>query len=158
MYSTHNKEKFVVAEIFIRTLKNKIYKYMASIPKNEYIGKFNDIINKYNDTYNSKIKMKPVDLKSSTYIKTNKEINDKDPKFKIGDIVRISKDQNIFSKGYVPNWSEEVFVINKVKNTVSWHVLVVIVKAKQVKQKGYNSSFNSWIDNKDILEMNEYFP
>ena len=130
MYSTHNEEKYVVAERFIRTLKNKIYKYMASIPKNEYIGKFNDIISKYNDKYNSTNKMKPADLKWSTYIKTNKEINDKDPKFKIGDIVRISKDQNIFSKGYVPNWSEEVFVINKVKNTVSWHVLVVIVKAK----------------------------
>ena len=133
MYSTHNKEKFVVAEIFIRTLKNKIYKYMASIPKNEYIGKFNDIINKYNDTYNSTIKMKPVDLKSSTYIKTNKEINDKDPKFKIGDIVRISKLKNIFVKGNVLNWSEEVFgLLKKLKTLYSRYMLVVILKTKKL--------------------------
>ena len=133
MYSTHNKEKFVVAEIFIRTLKNKIYKYMASIPKNEYIGKFNDIINKYNDTYNSKIKMKPVDLKSSTYIKTNKEINDKDPKFKIGDIVRISKLKNIFVKGNVLNWSEEVFgLLKKLKTLYSRYMLEVILKTKKL--------------------------
>ena len=133
MYSTHNKEKFVVAEIFIRTLKNKIYKYMASIPKNEYIGKFNDIINKYNDTYNSTIKMKPVDLKSSTYIKTNKEINDKDPRFKIGDIVRISKHKNIFVKGNVLNWSEEVFgLLKKLKTLYSRYMLVVILKTKKL--------------------------
>ena len=133
MYSTHNKEKFVVAEIFIRTLKNKIYKYMASIPKNEYIGKFNDIINKYNDTYNSKIKMKPIDLKSSTYIKTNKEINDQDPKFKIGDIVRISKLKNIFVKGNVLNWSEEVFgLLKKLKTLYSRYMLVVILKTKKL--------------------------
>ena len=133
MYSTHNKEKFVVAEIFIRTLKNKIYKYMASIPKNEYIGKFNDISNKYNDTYNSKIKMKPVDLKSSTYIKTNKEINDKDPQFKIGDIVRISKLKNIFVKGNVLNWSEEVFgLLKKLKTLYSRYMLVVILKTKKL--------------------------
>ena len=73
----------------------------------------------YNNTY-STIKMKPVDVKSSTYINSSKEINDEHPKFKIGDIVRISKYKNIFTKGYVPNWSEEVIVIKKVKNTVLW--------------------------------------
>ena len=68
--------------------------------------------------------MKPVDVKSSTYIDFNKEINDENSEFKIGDIVRISKYKNIFSKGYTTNWSEEVFVIKKVKNTVSWtHVI-----------------------------------
>ena len=63
--------------------------------------------------------MKPVDIKPSTYINSGKEINDKGPKFKVGDIIRISKYKNIFSKGNVPNWSEKVF-ITKVKNTVSW--------------------------------------
>ena len=68
--------------------------------------------------------MKPVDVKSSTYIDFNKGINDENSEFKIGDIVRISKYKNIFSKGYTTNWSEEVFVIKKVKNTVSWtHVI-----------------------------------
>ena len=67
---------------------------------------------------------KTFDVKSSAYIDSSKEINGKDPKFKIGDIVRISKYKNIFAKGYVPNWSEEVFVIKKVKNTVPWRYVV----------------------------------
>ena len=75
MYSTHNEGKYVVAERFIRTLKNKIYKYMTSISKNVYIDKLDDIVNKYNNTYHSTIKMKPVDVKSSTYIDSSKEIN-----------------------------------------------------------------------------------
>ena len=113
MYSTHNEGKSAIAERFIRTLKNKIYKYMTSISKHVYIGELNDIVNKYNNIYHSTIKMKPVDVKSSTYISSSKEINDKDAKFKIGDIVRISKYKNIFVKGYLPNWSEEIFVIKK---------------------------------------------
>ena len=77
-----------------------------------------DIVNKYNNTYHRTIKMKPDDVKPSTYIESSKEINYENPKYKIGDIVRISKYKNIFAKGYVPNYSEEVFVIKKVKNTV----------------------------------------
>ena len=96
MYSTYNEGKSVVAERFIRTLRNKIYKYMTSISKNVYIDKLNDIINKYNNTYHRTIKVKPVEVKSSTYIVSSNEINDKDPTFKIGDIVRISKYKNIF--------------------------------------------------------------
>ena len=81
MYSAHNEGKSVVTEIFIRTLKNKIYKYMTSISKNVYIDKLDDIVNKCNNTYHSTIKMKPVYVKSSTYINYSKEINDEDPKF-----------------------------------------------------------------------------
>ena len=78
--------------------------------------------------------MKPVDVKSNTYIDSSKEINDKDPKFKIGDIVRISKYKNIFAKGYTPNWSEEVFVIKKVKNTLPWtHVINDLNREKIVE-------------------------
>ena len=109
MYSTHNEGKSFVAEIFFRTLKNKISKYMTSISENVYIDKLDDIVNKYNNTSHSTIKMKPVDVKSCAYIDTSKETDDKDPKFKIGDFVRISKYKNIFAKNYVPNWSEEVF-------------------------------------------------
>ena len=124
VYSTHSEGKSIIAERFIRTLKNNIYKYMISISKNGYIDKLDVIVNKYNNTYHSTTKMKPVDVKSSTYIDFNKEINDENSEFKIGDIVRISKYKNIFSKGYTSNWSEEVFVIKKVKNTVSWtHVI-----------------------------------
>ena len=115
IYSTHNEGKSVVAESFIRTFKNKICKYMTSKSKNVYIDKLDDIVNKYNNTYHRTIKMKPVDVKSNRYINSSKEINDKDPKFKVGDIVRISKYKNIFAKVYASNWSEEVFVI---KSTV----------------------------------------
>ena len=114
MYSTHNERKSVIAERFIRTLKTKIYKHMTSISKNVYIDKLNDIVSEYNNTYHTKIKMKPVDVKDNTYIDFKKEVNDKDPKFKVGDYVRISKYKNIFAKGHIPNWSEEIFVIKKV--------------------------------------------
>ena len=73
-----------------------------------YICKLDDIVNKYNNTYHSTIKMKSVDVRSSTYIESSKEIISQNPKFKIGDTVRISKYRNIFAKGYVPNWSEEL--------------------------------------------------
>ena len=76
--------------------------------------------------------MKPLDIKSSTYVNTSKEINDEDPKFKIGDIVRTSKYKSIFAKGYVPNWSEEVFVIKKVKNTVPGTYVISDLKGKEI--------------------------
>ena len=114
IYSTHNEGKSF-AERFIRTLKSKIYKYMTSISKNVYINKLDDIVDEYNNTYHTTIKMKPADVKDNTYINANKEINNKDPKFKVDDHVRILKYKNIFAKGYMPNWSEEVFVIKKLK-------------------------------------------
>ena len=68
--------------------------------------------------------MKPVDVKDNTYIDFKKEINNKDPKFKVGDHVKISKYKNIFAKGYMPNWSEEIFVIKKIKNTLPWTYVI----------------------------------
>ena len=91
---------------------------MTSISKNVYTDKLDGIVYKYNNIYHITIKMKPIDIKSKTYIDSSKEINNKVPKFKIGDIVRISNYKNIFGKGYTPNWSEEILVIKKVKNTV----------------------------------------
>ena len=132
MYSTHNEAKSVVAERFIRTLKSKIYKYMTSISKNVYINKSDDIVNEYNNTYHATIKMKPIDLKDNTYINTDKEINNKDHKFKVGDRVRISKYKNIFAKGYTPNWSEEVFVVKKVKNTVPWTYVINDLNGEEI--------------------------
>ena len=95
---------------------------MTSVSKNVYIDKLDDIVNKYNNTYHSTIKMKPVDVKSNTHIDSSKEINDKNPRFKIGD-VRISKYKNIFGKGYTPNWSKEVFVFKKLKILYHGHML-----------------------------------
>ena len=91
MYSIHNEGKSVVAERFIRTLKTKIYKYMTSISKNVYIDKLDDMVNEYNNTYHRTIKMKPVEVKDNTYIDFKNEVNDKDPKFKVGYHVRTSK-------------------------------------------------------------------
>ena len=109
MYSVHNEGKSVVADRFIRTLKTKIFKYMTSKSKNMYIDKLDDIINEYNNTYHRTIKMKPVDdVKDNTYIDFGKESNDKDPKFQVGDHVRISKCKSIF----------EIFVFSKIKNTI----------------------------------------
>ena len=100
MYSTHKEGKSVVAQRFIRSLKNKIYKHMSSVSKNVYIDKLDYIVNEYNRTYHKTIKMKPVDVKDNTYINFGKEVNDKDPDptFEVGDHVRISKYKNIFAK------------------------------------------------------------
>ena len=132
MYSLNNEGKSVVAERFIRTLKSKIYKYKTSISKNVYIDKLDDIVDEYNNTYHTTIKMKPIDVKDNTYINTDKETNDKGPKFKVDDRVRISKYKNIFAKGYTPNWSEEIFVIKKAKNTVPWTYVINDLNSEEI--------------------------
>ena len=110
IYPKHNEEKSVVAERFIRTLKNRIYKYMTSVSKMFILKQLK----------HSTIKMKPVDVKSNKYIDSSEEINNKDSKLKIVDTVRTSKYKNIFAKSYTLNWSKEGFVIKKVKSTVPW--------------------------------------
>ena len=132
IYLAHNEGKSVVAERFIRTLKNKIYKYMTSMSKRVYIDKLDDIVNKHNNTYHRVNKRKPVNVKSSTNIDFDKENNKESPKFKIGDNVRISKYKSIFAKGYILNWIEEVFVIKKVKNTVPWTYVISDFKGKEI--------------------------
>ena len=128
---THNEIKSVVVEGFIRSSKNEIYKYMT-LSKFVYIDKLDEIINAYNNTYHREIKMKPVAVNPSPYIDFDKRNNDKDPKFKIGDFARISKYKNIFEKVYVPNWSEEFFVITKVKNTVGWTCVISDINGQEI--------------------------
>ena len=113
MYSTHNERKSVVAERFIRTLKNKIYKHMPAISKNVYFDVLNDIVNKYDNTYHKTIKIKPINDKHDSFAEYKEESNEKDPRFKVNDYVRISKYKNIFAKEYATNWSEEIFVAKK---------------------------------------------
>ena len=117
-----NEGKSAVSERFIRTLENKSYKHISSILKKVDINKLDDVVNKYINTYHSTIiaQMKPANVKLNTYIDSNKENKKEDPKFKVGDHIRILKHKNIFAKGYIPNLSKEVFVIKKVKNTVPW--------------------------------------
>ena len=146
---------------------------MTAISKIAYFNVLDDIVNKYNNTVYRAIKMKPIDVTSDSYVEYNENFNKKDPKFKIRDCLRISKYKNIFAKGYAPNWSEEVFVVNKIENTVPWTYVVSDLNGekiigsfykkelqktnqkeftieKDIKWKGYDNSFNSWIDNKDL--------
>ena len=119
MYSTYNKAKSVVAERFIRTLKNKLYKHMTATGKNVYYDVLDDVVNKYNNTKHSTIKMKPIDVKNNKRVYID-EHNEKDSRFKLGDRVRISKFKNIFAKGYTPNWSKEIFIVDKINDTVPY--------------------------------------
>ena len=119
MYSTYNEGKSVVAERFIRTLKNKLYKHMAATGKNVYYDVLGDVVNKYNNTNHSTIKMKPIDVKNNKRVYID-EHNEKDSRFKVGDRVRISRYKNIFAKGYTPNWSKEIFIVDKINDTVPY--------------------------------------
>ena len=131
MYPGHNEGKSVIDERFIRTLKNNIYRYM-----------------------------KLAGAKSSTYIDYRKEISNKEPKFKIGDIVKISKYENTFAKSHTPNWSQKAFVIKKVKSTVPCTYVISDLNGEKmlkkgdklyVKRNGYDSSYNSCINKKDLV-------
>ena len=119
MYSTYNEGKSVVAERFIRTLKNKLYKHMTATGKNVYYDVLDDVVNKYNNTKHSTIKMKPIDVKNNKRVYID-EHNEKDSKFKASDGVRISRYKNIFAKGYAPNWSSEIFIVNKINDTMPY--------------------------------------
>ena len=93
---------------------------MTAISKNVYFDVLNEIVNKYNNTVHRTIKMRPTDVTPDSYSEYNEDSNKKYLKFKVGDHVRISKYKNIFTKGRAPNWSEEVSVVNKIKNTAAW--------------------------------------
>ena len=97
-----------------------IYKYIAAVSKNVYFDVLGDIVHNYTNTFHRIIKLKSIDVKPDFYAEYNVDSNEEDPKFQVDEYVRISKYKNTFAKGYTPNWSEEVFVINKIKNTVLW--------------------------------------
>ena len=137
MYSTFNEGKSVVAERFIKTLENKIYKHMTTIGKNVYTDILDDIVKKYNNTVHSSIKIKPKDVTDDSFIEYSEETNKKSPKFKVDDNVRVSKYKNIFAKVYTPNWSEEVFVVNTVQNRVPWTYLINDLNGEEIKGSFY---------------------
>ena len=134
MYSIYNEGKSIVAERFIKTLKNKIFKHMSAISKNVYFDVIDDIKynNKYNITVHRTIQMKQVDVNSDSYAEYNEDSNKKDPKLKVGDDVRISRHKSIFAKRYTQNWSEEVFVISKIKNTVPWTYVISDLNGEEI--------------------------
>ena len=110
----------IVAERFIRMLKSKIFQHMTAVSKNVYFDVLDDFANKYNNTVHRTIKMKPIDVTSDSYAEYNEDSNVTKPKLKVGDHVRISKYKNVFAQRYTQNWSEEAFVVSKIKNTVPW--------------------------------------
>ena len=110
---------------------------MTAVSKNIYIDVLGDIVNKYNNTVHRTIKMKLIDVTSDSYAEYNEDSNVTNPKFKVGDHVRISKYKNIFAKGYAPNWSEEVFVVSKIKNTVPWTYVVSDLNGEEITGSFY---------------------
>ena len=161
---------------------------MTTVGRNAYFNVLDDIIDKYNNTYHSSIKIKPKDVTDNSPVEYNgtafnEEPNEKDTKFKVGDHVKISRYKKIFAMGYAPNLSEEIFIVKKIKHTVPWTYVISdlngeeimvsfyekelqktnqkefriekVIKRKgnklYVKWKGYDNSFNSWIDKKDLV-------
>ena len=110
---------------------------MTTIGKNLYFNDLDDIVKKYNNTVHSSIKMKLKDVKNDTFIENVEENNKNDPEFKVGDNVRISKYKNIFAKCYTSNLSEEVFVVNKIQNTVPWTYLINDLNGEEIKGSFY---------------------
>ena len=178
MYAACIEEESLVAERFIWTLNNNIFKHMTAVSKNVYFDELDDIVNKYINT----VQMKTIDAITDFYAKYNEDSNENKPKFKVGDHVRISKYRNIFSKASTKNWSKEILIIRKIKNTVPWTYAIsdlngepiagsfyekelqktsqekfrieIVLKRKSdklyVKWKGYDNSFNNQIDKKDL--------
>ena len=123
--------------LLLLLLKNKIFKHLTAISKNVYFDVLDDFVSKYNNIVHRTIKMKPIDVTDDSYPEYNDNFNKKYPKFKVGDHVRISKQKNIFAKGYAPNWSEEVFVVSKIKNTVPWTYVVSDLNGEEITGSFY---------------------
>ena len=163
LYSTFNEGKSVVTERFFRTLKNKLYKDMANIGKNVYYDVLDDIVTEYNNTKHSTIKMKPKDVKNDTAelnslepttkssaIARNKRVyidehNEKSARYNVGDRVRISKFKNIFAKGYTPNWSREMFIVNKINDTVPYTYNLKDLNDKEIIGSFYDKELQKTI-------------
>ena len=193
LYSTENEEKSSVVERWIRTMKEKMCKYFTDNNTNVYIDILPDLVKDYNNTKHSSIKMTPVEASEKENELTvwrnlypnRLDILDTNPKFSVGDKVRVSKKKTLFEKGYTTRWTEEIFTITKIKRTSPitykiadlngeeidgtfyepelqktsqqlFRIEKVIEKGKNkslVKWKGYSNDFNSWVDNKDIVNL-----
>ena len=152
MYSRYNEGKSAVAERLIRTLKNKIFKHMTAVSKNVYFDVLDDIVNKYNNTVHRSIIVKPVDVTSDSYAEYDEDSNLTKPKFQVGDHVRISKYKNIFAKGYTENWSEEVFVVSKNKNTVPRTYVISDLNGEKIAGSFYGKELQKTIQEKFRIE------
>ena len=193
LYSTENEEKSSVVERWIRTMKERMWKYFTDNNTNRYVDVLPDLVKGYNNTKHSSIKMTPVEASKKkneltvwrTLYPNHLERRDIHPEFSVGDKVRISKKKKTFEKGYTTRWTEEIFTIVEVKPTspVTYRIAdlngeeikgsfyepelqktsqqlfrieKVIKRGKKkslVKWKGYSNDFNSWVDNKDLVNL-----
>ena len=152
MCSAYKEGKSVVAEKFIRTLKNKIFKHMAAISKNVCFDVLDNIVNKYNNIVHRSIKMEPINAISDSYAEYNKDSNEKDPRFKVGDNVRISKYENVFATGYTQNWSEEAFFVSNIKNTVLWTYVISDLNGEPITGSFYEKELQKTSKEKFRIE------
>ena len=193
LYSTENEEKSSIVERWIRTMKEKMWKYFTDNNTYTYIDILPDLVEDYNNTVHSSTKLTPVEAskkKNELTVWRNLypdrlKIHDLRPKFSVGDEVRISKKKKTFEKGYTTRWTEEIFTITKIQNTNPitykiadlqgeeidgtfyepelqkteqqvFRIEKVIEKRKNkslVKWKGYSDKFNSWVDNKNLIDL-----
>ena len=125
---------------------------MTAISKNVYFDFLDDIVNKYNNTVDRTIKIKHIDLTDNSYAEYDRNFNKKDPKFKVGDHVRISKYKSIFAKGYAPNWSEKVFVVSGIKDTVPWTYVVSDLNGEEITGSFYEKELQKTNQEKFRIE------
>ena len=149
MYSTYNEGKSAVAERFVRTLKNKIFKHMTAISNNVYFDVLDDTVNKYNNTVYRTIKTKPIDITDDFYAEYNENCNKKILNLKL---VTMLKYKNIFAKGYTPNWSEKAFVINGNKNTVPWTYVISDLNGEEITGSFYEKELQKTNQEKFRIE------
>ena len=193
IYSTENEEKSSIVERWIRTMKEKIRKYLTDNNTYTYIDVLPELVEDYNNTVHSSIKMTPIEAskkKNELTVWRNlypdrHKIHNLTPKFSVGDEVRISKKKKTFEKGYTTRWTEQIFTIKEIQNTnpITYKLedlqgeeikgtfyepelqkteqqvfrIEKIIKEEKgkslVKWKGYSDKFNSWVDNKDLIDL-----
>ena len=194
LYATENEEKSSIAERWIRTIKEKMFKYFTDYNTNTYIDVLPDLVEDYNNTVHSSTKLTPVEAsKKENELKVWRNLypdryktSRLNPKFSVGDEVRITKKKKVFEKGYTTRWTEEIFTIKEIRETNPitykledlqgeeikgtfyepelqkteqqvFKIEKIIKKEKGrsfVKWKGYSDKFNSWVDNKDLIDLN----
>ena len=195
LYSTENEEKSSIVERWIRTMKEKIFKYLTDNNTNRYIDVLAELVEEYNNTVHSSTKLTPIDAsKEENELKVWRNLypdryktSRLNPKFSVGDEVRITKKKGTFEKGYTTRWTEEIFTIKKIRNTnpITYRLedlqgeeikgtfyepelqkteqqvfrIEKIIEEKKgkslVKWKGYSDKFNSWVDNKDLIDLSQ---
>ena len=193
LYSTENEEKSSIVERWIRTMKEKMWKYFTDNNTYNYMNVLPNLVKDYNNTVHSSTKLTPIDASKEENELTvwrnlypdRYKINNLTPKFSVGDEVRITKKKKVFEKGYTTRWTEEIFTIKEIQNTDPitykledlqgeeikgtfyepelqkteqqiYRIEKIIKKEKNkslVKWKGYSDKFNSWVDNKDLIDL-----